>query len=63
MNIIKEHLELLIIEKSEYTAIREMRKHIGWYLKNIPNSSKIRQEINTITEKDQIIKILEETLK
>lgn len=62
INIIKEHLELLIEEKGEYTAIREMRKHLGWYLKNIKNASKLRDKINKIINKDEIIKLLEENI-
>lgn len=39
-----------------------MRKHISWYLKNIPNSSKIKNKINVMTKKEKIINLLEETL-
>ena len=58
-NIIREHIELEIKEKGEYVAIREMRKHICWYLKNLPNSSQIRQVINQLENKDEVINVLE----
>ena len=35
LKIIKEHIELEMIEKGEYVGVREMRKHICWYLKNV----------------------------
>ena len=47
-------------EKGEYTAVREMRKHIAWYTKGMQNSSNIRNEINTKNSKDELIKSLTE---
>ena len=55
LNIILEHLELMIQEKGEYVAIREMRKHISGYTKNLPNSSKFREEMNKIEDKNELI--------
>ena len=37
--MIEKHLEMLIKEKGEYTAIREMRKHIAWYIKGFANAA------------------------
>ena len=34
--------ELLVKYKGEYTAIREMRKHVAWYTAGFPHSSKLR---------------------
>ena len=63
LNIILEHLELMIQEKGEYIAIREMRKHISGYTKNLPNSSKFREEMNKIEEKNELINYITEYLK
>lgn len=60
LNIIKEHLELAIKEKGEYIAIREMRKHICWYIKNLKDSSTIRERVNSIEEIDELVAYLEE---
>ena len=52
-NVIKEHFELLLRYKGEYTATREIRKHIGWYVKGMPNASEFRDKINKVeSEKD-----------
>lgn len=59
LKIIKEHIELEMIEKGEYVGVREMRKHICWYLKNLPNSSQVRQTINMLESKDEVIETLE----
>lgn len=52
--MIKKHLEMLVIEKGEYTAIREMRKHIGWYIKGFANASEIRKRVNEIEELEEL---------
>lgn len=62
LNTILEHLELMIKEKGEYVAIREMRKHISGYTKNLPNSSKFREEMNKIEDKDELINYITEYL-
>ncbi len=56
LRVIKKHIEFELQEKEEITAIREMRKHISWYTKNMPNSSEFRNEINKIEDKDELIK-------
>lgn len=60
LNVIIKHINLEVEEKGEYTAVREMRKHIAWYTKGMQNSSNIRNEINTKTSKDELIKSLTE---
>lgn len=60
LRVIKKHIELEIQEKEEITAIREMRKHISWYTKNMPNSSEFRNKINKIENKAELIKTVEE---
>ena len=55
LNIIKEHIDLAVEEKGEI-AIKELRKHIAWYTKNLKNSSEFRNSINMIETKEQLIK-------
>ena len=55
-----KHLNLELEEKGEYTGIREMRKHISYYTKGLENGSVIRNYINTITDKDELINDLKE---
>ena len=51
--VILEHFDLLLKEKGEYTATREIRKHISWYVKGLPNATAIRDKINSVeTEAD-----------
>ena len=53
--ILKEHIELDIRYKGEAVALNEMRKHIAWYTKNMPNSSTFRNYINKIETKEELI--------
>ncbi|MDD4629913.1 MAG: tRNA dihydrouridine synthase DusB [Eubacteriales bacterium] len=48
IELILRHFDLLLEEKGEYAAVREMRKHAGWYLKGIPGSAAVRRELNSV---------------
>ena len=41
-------------------AIREMRKHIGWYIKSLPMSNEVKNEINKLNSKEEVFKVLKE---
>lgn len=63
LEVMKEHIELETEEKGEYIAVREMRKHICWYIKSLKDSSKTREEINKLDTKKAVIDCLEEYFK
>lgn len=44
-DIISEHYQMMIDLKGETVAVKEMRKHIAWYLKGMPGASALRGEI------------------
>lgn len=58
INMAIKHLNLMSCLKGEYISVREMRKHIAWYLKGMKNSSVIRNRINTMDTKSEIIETL-----
>ncbi len=58
--VILEHFELLLEEKGEYTATREIRKHISWYVKGMPNATVIRDKINSVESENDFKKILKQ---
>ena len=60
LEIIKEHYNLEIMQKGEYIGIREMRKHVCWYLKNLKNSSEIREKVNKLETAKEVINTLGE---
>lgn len=60
LNIILKHIDLEIEEKGEETAIKEIRKHIAWYIKGLKDASLIREKVNKITKKIYLIDCLTE---
>lgn len=59
LEVMKEHIKLAVEEKGEI-AIKELRKHIAWYTKNMKKSSEFRNSINKVeTEKELLLKIEE----
>ena len=45
---ILRHAKMELEHKGEYTAVREMRKHIGWYTTGYPGSAALRRKINAM---------------
>ncbi len=43
---ILRHADLQLTYKGEYIGIREMRKHLSWYLKGFTGAAALRKEIN-----------------
>lgn len=58
LNVILKHYELLIEEKGEYTAVREMRKHIAWYVKGMKEAASFRSRINLVESFEDARKLL-----
>ncbi|MCX7695755.1 MAG: tRNA dihydrouridine synthase DusB [Caloramator sp.] len=52
------HLEMMYKFKGQRGVI-EMRKHIAWYLKGLKNAAAVRDMVNKIESKEEIIKLLE----
>ncbi|WP_123054811.1 tRNA dihydrouridine synthase DusB [Clostridium sp. JN-1] len=55
-----KHYENAIKYNGEAKAVREMRKHIAWYLKGFKDSKKIKDKINSEKSSSTVIKILME---
>ncbi len=62
LQIIKRHINLAVKEKGEI-AVKELRKHIAWYTKNLKNSSEFRSSINQIETEKELIEKIEEYFK
>ena len=53
------HAQLQLQYKGEYLGIREMRKHVAWYTTGLPNSAKLRAEINAVETYEQLESLLQ----
>lgn len=54
------HAQLQLATKGEYTAIREMRKHVSWYTSGYPNSARLRQVVNQTESYEELCALVEE---
>ena len=63
LETIVEHIDLAIKEKGENVAIKEMRKHLAYYIRNLKDASKLREKINRIDSKVELIDCLNEYFK
>ena len=55
----KEHLMYTVENKGEFSAVREFRKHLLYYLKGINNASKLKRMSTGATTVDDCLKIFE----
>lgn len=54
LDTILKHIEMEVDLKGEEIAIKEMRKHIAWYVKGMKEATKIREEVNRIQSKKEM---------
>ncbi len=60
IQILKSYALDLIELKGENVAIRELRQHAGWFLKDFKQSAQIRKKVSLITSFAELLKILQD---
>lgn len=60
---ILRHADMQVAFKGEYLGLREMRKHVAWYMTGYPNSAKLRGKINEMEDMDSLKRLLEDYVK
>ncbi|WP_202710099.1 tRNA dihydrouridine synthase DusB [Sporosalibacterium faouarense] len=58
-----KHLDMITSIKKEFVAVKEMRKHIAWYIKGMKYSAEMRNNINSISEKSELVDVLNQYLE
>lgn len=53
------HMDRLAALKGELVAVREMRKHLAWYLKGLKGAARIKDLIMEENRRDEMVRILE----
>ena len=48
------HSQMLIDYKGEYIGVREMRKHMAWYMKGLPGAAELRGKLNHAENMEQL---------
>ncbi len=54
------HVSLAVADRGPQCGVREMRKHICWYLKGMPMARSLREKTNRATTEAELFAILEE---
>jgi nifR3 family TIM-barrel protein len=63
MEIAILHMDRLVGLKGESVAVREMRKHMAWYMKGLPGSARIKDNIMEETSRDNMVAVLNQYIE
>lgn len=61
--MLKRHFDLLVQDKCEKLALLEIRTHALWYIKGLPGSASIKNQICQTKSKDEMFNILDQYIK
>lgn len=56
--MILRHGKMSVELKGEYTGIREMRKHVAWYLYGVPHAASLRNKVNFVETYDELEELI-----
>lgn len=56
--VIRKHLRLQVAYAGEERGIKEMRKHLAWYLKGTPGAARFREKLITLTSLPEVMREL-----
>lgn len=63
LEMMRRHSDMLAAWRGEAIAVREMRKHIAWYLHGLRGSAQIRAQLLTLTDPYEVDRRLEEYIE
>ena len=63
VNMLLRHIDLVAYDKGDRIAVREMRKHVGWYVKGMHGASAIKREINQIDDIEKMRQAIRDITK
>jgi tRNA-dihydrouridine synthase B len=52
------HLEMMRADFGADSAAREMRKHVAWYIKGLPHSARVREQVNRTRSAEEMAELL-----
>ena len=56
--MIRKHAKLQLKCKGEYIGIREMRKHVAWYIAGYPGAARLRKEVCAVEHFEELENLL-----
>ena len=57
--MLREHARLMLAEKGEFTAVRELRRHAAWYLAGFPHAAQLRKQACEMEHMEDLERLLE----
>ncbi len=63
MQVMLHQMELMLEYKGEHLAVLEARKHLGWYLKGIRNSKRLKEKANRVSNPMEIRELVESAME
>lgn len=63
LDTIKRQYDLSLTYKEERLVINQMRKHVGWYIKGLPQAASYRDRVNKLRTSEEIFDLLDEYRK
>ena len=62
IEMLKRHFDMLVKDKNEKSAVLEIRTHALWYIKGLPGSASIKNQICSTKSKEEMFDILDNYL-
>ena len=62
IDMLIRHIDLVCRYKGEHAAVREMRKHVGWYIKGMRGATEIRRRVNAIDDAEEMKRLIRSIL-
>ena len=59
IEMLKRHFDMLVQDKNEKSAVLEIRTHALWYIKGLPGSASIKNQICSTKNKEEMFDILD----
>jgi len=56
------HLGMMVESVGAECAAREMRKHVAWYVRGLPNSARVREQVNRTRAVEDMVTLLRDYL-
>ncbi|HPZ09118.1 MAG TPA: tRNA dihydrouridine synthase DusB [Candidatus Eremiobacteraeota bacterium] len=53
-----KHFRLLIEYKGEFIGVRQMRKHLAWYIKGLKGATRLREKIFNLNDYNSLVNIM-----
>lgn len=58
-DMIRRHAALQLEHKGEYIGIREMRKHVAWYIAGYPHAAELRKRVCSVERMEELMELVD----